>query len=161
MAGVRWNWAKPLAVAVLLFGAGIPARAQSTATGSLTGKLTDLHSAPLAGATVILCNQATGTETSTTTARDGAYRFTALESGEYSIEADSSQLGHGRLNGILVSAGHESRVQVAMQFDVAQPSPVHSVFLENPTLHPPPAPAPSPALTLELACHSRPYANFR
>jgi hypothetical protein len=121
----------PLALAVLLFGAGVPLLAQSTPSGSLTGKLTDLHSAPLAGATVVLRNRATGDEAHTTTSRDGSYRFAALAAGEYTLEADSGQRGHGRLNGILVSAGHEARVQTAMRFDHAPTAAVQSVFLAN------------------------------
>jgi Carboxypeptidase regulatory-like domain len=131
MAGAKWNWVMPLVVAVLLFGTGSFVRAQSTLGGRLSGKLTDLNSAPLAGATVVLRNQLTGVEACTITARDGAYRFNALEPGEYTIDADSAQLGHGRLEGIQVSSGHESRVMAAMQFDRVAPVTVHSTFLEN------------------------------
>ena len=122
MAGVRLNWAKPLAVAVLLWGAGTCICAQSVPAGSLTGKLTDPHSAPLAGATVVLRNQATGVEARTTTSANGDYRFTPLEPGEYTILADSPQLGQGRLNGVKVSAGHETRVQAAMQWSPPHPN---------------------------------------
>ena len=66
------NWVKSLAVAVLLLCTRVPVSAQSG--GSLTGKLTDLHSSPLAGATVVLRNQSTGAETRTITAKDGVYR---------------------------------------------------------------------------------------
>jgi hypothetical protein len=112
----------------------MPARAQSDPNGSLTGKLTDLNSAPLSGATVILHNQATGAEARNTTGRDGTYRFTALEAGEYVLEADSPRLGHGYLSGIYVAAGHEARVQAAMQFGLTPLAPTHSVFLKNPSL---------------------------
>src|ERR1035441_1986150 len=81
MAGVKRGWMKPLAAVVLLFGAVMHARAQSVPSGSLIGKLTDLHSAPLAGATVVLRNQATGTEMRTTTTRKGDFQFTALDPG--------------------------------------------------------------------------------
>ncbi|HEV2215671.1 MAG TPA: carboxypeptidase-like regulatory domain-containing protein, partial [Terracidiphilus sp.] len=149
MAGVKRGWVKPLAVAVLLFGAGMHARPQSAPSGSLTGKLTDLHSTPLAGATVILRNQATSAEVRTTTARNGDYFFTALEAGEYSIEADSEQLGRGLLRGILVSAGHEARVQTAMQFDLAPSAPVRTVFLKNPELNATPAATLAAAMPIE------------
>ena len=150
MAGEKRNWVKPLAVAVLLFSAGMPARAQSSPRGSLTGRLTDLHSAPAPGATVVLRNHATGAEAHTITASDGVYRFSALEAGEYIIEADSTQLGHGRLNGIVVSAGHEAHVQSAMQFDLAPQVPVHSVFRENPLVNAQPIPALTVVLTAAM-----------
>lgn len=149
MAGVKRGWVKPLAVAVLLFGAGMHMHAQSTRSGSLTGKLTDLHSAPLARASVVLRNQATGAEMRTTTTRNGEYRFTALDAGTYTIEADSGRVGHGRLSGILVSAGHDARVQTAMQFDLAPSTPVRAVFLRNPELNATGATALAAALPIE------------
>ena len=149
MAGVKRGWMKPLAVAVLLFGAGMPMHAQSARSGSLTGKLTDLHSAPLAGATVVLRNQATGAEMRTTTTRNGDYRFTALDAGTYTIEADSGRVGHGRRSGILVSAGHDARVQTAMQFDLAPSMPVRAIFLKNPELNATGATALAAALPIE------------
>ena len=128
MAGAGGNWTGVLAIAVLLLGAARVSSAQSIQKGSvgiLTGKLTDLHSNPLPGVAVILRNQATGAEVSTTTANNGVYRFRELKPGEYSLEARSPQLGHGRLNEIVVSAGHEARVQAAMEFELPHPrSPI-------------------------------------
>ena len=151
MAAAKRIWVKPRAAAVLLLGAAISVCAQPAPTGSLAGRLTDLYSAPLAGARVVLRNQATGIEVSTTTAKDGAYRFTELEPGEYVIEAGSAQLGRGRLDGILVSAGHQAHVLAAMQFGVSSPSLAHSVFLDNPGPIPPPPASPIPTLTAILA----------
>jgi len=161
MAGEKRNRAKLLAVTVLLCGAGIHAFAQQAHSGSLAGKLTDIHSVPLRGATIVLRNQATGVEARTTTSRDGSYRFTALPAGQYSIEAGNQQLGYGRLKGILVSAGHQARVQAAIQLDRTPSTPIHSVFLANPTPTSPPAPIltatlpritqPPPALTARTA----------
>jgi hypothetical protein len=94
---------------------------QSPQSGSLVGRLTDLHSAPLAGASIVLRNQATGAEARTTTAKNGAFRFASLNAGEYALDADSEPLGHGRLEGILVTGGIESRVQAALQFEPAKP----------------------------------------
>jgi hypothetical protein len=92
--------------------------------GSLTGKLTDLHSAPLEGVTVVVRNEATGAEARATTARNGTYRFTGLDSGEYTLEAESPQLGRGQVEGIFVPAGHEARVQTAMEFELPPAEPV-------------------------------------
>jgi hypothetical protein len=140
----------PLAATVLLFGAGMHARAQSPLSGSLTGKLTDLHSAPLAGATVVVRNQATGAEARTTTAANGTYRFTALNAGQYSIEADSALLGHGHLDGILVSAGHEARVQTAMRFQPMPSAPAEQALHAIATPAPSPAQVPVVAATLPV-----------
>jgi len=85
------------------------------------GEVAGCEAMPLPGVTVIVRNQSTGAETSATTAQNGAYRFSNLEPGEYSLEASSSQLGHGRLDQIIVSAGHEARVQAAMEFEQLLP----------------------------------------
>jgi hypothetical protein len=118
----------PLAAAALLMGAGTALLAQSAGSGSLSGSLTDLHSSPLDGVELIARNQATGAEIRSTTARNGAYRFIGLDAGEYTLEAASPQLGQGSLNGILVTEGHETRLQAAMQFGPFSPRTIQIVF---------------------------------
>jgi hypothetical protein len=97
---------------------------QNHSSGALAGRLTDLHSRPQEGVTVVARNQATGAETRVITAKNGAYSFTGLEQGEYTLEADSPLLGHGRLVDILVNAGHEALVQAAMIFAPLPSAPV-------------------------------------
>jgi hypothetical protein len=106
----------PIVVAALCAGAAAWLHGQPEPAGSLTGRLTDLHSAPLGGVSVDLHNLATGTIVHTTTAKNGTYHFSALDAGEYTLEAESPQLGSGRLEGIVVSSRHEARVQAALQF---------------------------------------------
>ncbi|MGA2809721.1 MAG: carboxypeptidase-like regulatory domain-containing protein, partial [Terracidiphilus sp.] len=130
MAGAGRSWMKRLALAVLLAGAGTlgyaqsaPAQStpiqpvQSAFTGALSGRLTDLHSRPMDGATVVVRNQATGAESRTTTTKNGTYRFNGLEPGEYTLDAESPELGRGQVADIVVDAGHEARVQAAMEFE--------------------------------------------
>ena len=129
MAAIQWSWTKALVVVALGFAVGRVAVAQASATsagGSIAGKLTDVRSVPLAGATVVVRNEATGAETRTTTAKNGSYRFAGLAPGEYTLEAESEQLGRGRLEGIFVAAGHEARVQAAMAFEAAAPSSIRT-----------------------------------
>ena len=136
MAETRRNWIRWFAVGALCLsvraaafaqsspaGPGSPRSVQisSVPSGSLAGRLTDLHSAPLAGVSVVLRNQATGTEVRTTTAKNGAFRFASLDAGEYTLEADAAQLGRGQLEGILITGGNEARVQAAMRFEPAAP----------------------------------------
>ncbi|MGA3335336.1 MAG: carboxypeptidase-like regulatory domain-containing protein [Terracidiphilus sp.] len=94
----------------------------SVPSGSLAGRLTDLHSAPLVGVSVALRNQTTGAEVRTTTAKNGAFRFASLGAGEYTLEAEAAQLGRGQLEGILITGGNEARVQAAMRFEPAAPA---------------------------------------
>ena len=137
MAGLERSWTKTLAFAVLLMGAGTAGFTQSaqtlpaedTTTGSLTGKLTDLHSKPLEGVPVVVRNQATSAETRTITTKNGVYRFSGLEPGEYTVTAESLQLGRGQLQDIVVAAGYEARVQTAMELALPPPtSPVLAAF---------------------------------
>ncbi len=92
---------------------------QSSHSGSLAGRLTDLDSRPLAGVTVVLHNETTGAEARTVTSRNGGFRFVRIDAGEYTLTADSPRLGHGRLEGILVTGGVETRVQAAVHFERA------------------------------------------
>ena len=151
MAGIGWSGAKLLALAALLAAA---AAAQSPPGGSIAGRLTDLHSAPLEGVSVTVRNQATGAEAHAITARNGTYKLGGLDAGEYTLEAESPQLGHGRLEGILVSAGHEARLQTAMQFEFFPPKPIQMAGPSLDTLTPMPVSHPSdrdlPAATVTV-----------
>jgi hypothetical protein len=115
MAGLEHSWTKVLAIAVLLMGTGamcFAQSAQSALSGSLVGKLAGPHSKPLDGVTVVLRKQATGAEAARiTTTKNGSYSFSGLEPGEYTLEAESLRLGRGRVEGIVVNAGHEARVK--------------------------------------------------
>jgi hypothetical protein len=137
MAEAMRNWIKPLMWAVFSLSTGTPTfaqsgpdganplhtvQAESPAAGSLIGRLTDLHSTPLAGVELVLRNESTGAEARATTARNGAFRFARLDAGTYSLEAESARLGHGSLEGIVVTGGTEARVQAAIEFE--PPAPV-------------------------------------
>jgi hypothetical protein len=132
MAGLKRKWILLLAFA--LPGAARHATAQLKAGGSLTGKLTDSYSTPLGGATVILRNAATGAESRTTAGKNGAYRFTGLDAGEYTLEADSPRLGRGRVDGIVVAAGQAARVQAAIELNLPPPEPIKLPGVINPEL---------------------------
>ncbi|HVZ85025.1 MAG TPA: carboxypeptidase-like regulatory domain-containing protein [Terracidiphilus sp.] len=143
MAEGRWinpiNW---FACAMALVCAAAAVWAQVDA-GSLAGRITDLYSHPLDGATVIVRNRATGAEARAVTGRNGAYRFDHLGAGEYSLVAEARALGRGELDGIVVVAGHEARVQAALAF---APAPAESSVAEPqpkplaPAAFQPPAP---------------------
>ena len=137
MAETKQNWIRWLVLAVLCLSAqaatfaqsapsdSLPSnfiQIQSPQSGSLSGRLTNLHSAPLAGVCIVLRNQTTGAEARTTTAKNGVFRFASLDAGEYTLDADAAQLGHGRLEGILVTGGVESRVQAAIHFEPVSPA---------------------------------------
>ncbi len=113
--------------ALLLACAVACAPAQSTVRvvpigqGSVFGRVTDLHSDPAAGASLILRSQATGAEFRSVASRNGSFRFTALPPGEYRLIAHSQKLGYGYLQNVYVRPGAGSRIRAAMRF---QPQPV-------------------------------------
>lgn len=124
-------------------GPSLSTRSNAAQTGGLSGRLTDLHSVPIAGVTVILRNQSTGAEERATTGRNGAYRFSELEPGTYSLRAESEQLGQGELEDMEVASGHETSVQAAMAF-TPMPAP-------GPSAQPTPAMAAQPLLRVPHA----------
>jgi len=153
-AGRDWVWAGLLAV--LLVGAGAAAEAQTG--GVLAGKLTDLHSAPLNGARVVVRNEATGAESRGITQKNGSFRFTGLEPGVYTLEAASPGLGRGRLESVVVSAGHESHVQAAMAFEAVPVRPVEVAAAPS-SLAAPGAPAAPAAVVATSAMKNQTIQN--
>ncbi|MDR3725239.1 MAG: carboxypeptidase-like regulatory domain-containing protein [Terracidiphilus sp.] len=121
------------AAAVLLVAAAYLCAQNAAAPGSLAGKLTDLHSKPLADTALLVRNQETGAETRTSTTKNGSYRVDGLEPGTYTLEAESAELGRGQLTGILVQSGHEAHVQAAMTFAPLPPHKLVLAFHEIPT----------------------------
>lgn len=108
-----------IAILLLLRGGGAQGR-----TGSVAGTLTDTHSSPLENVTVTLRNVVTGSALTAKTSRGGRYGFRDLADGEYTLAASSSK-GTGKVDGIVVSSGHVSRVQTVIEFatpDVASVS---------------------------------------
>ncbi|HEY9127631.1 MAG TPA: carboxypeptidase-like regulatory domain-containing protein, partial [Acidobacteriaceae bacterium] len=90
-------------------------------TGSLDGRLTDTHSLPLAQAQIVLHNLATGVVTRAITGKNGGYHLSGLGPGEYRLEADLTEFGHGAVDGILISAGHATRMRAALHMELTPP----------------------------------------
>ena len=69
--------------------------AQSLVSGDLTGTVTDPSGAVLSGATVTLKSDATGATRTTTTNSNGAYRFSLLRPGSYTVSGNRPGLQQG------------------------------------------------------------------
>lgn len=117
-------WLRLTAMALLLCTPLLDA--QTVAPGSLAGKLTDTHSQPLVGAKIVVRNTTTGFSAQTLTGKNGSYRLTGLEPGEYILDAESSELGHGQLEEIFISSGHEARVQAVLNMELPPPAPIRA-----------------------------------
>lgn len=64
--------------------------AQSLVWGDLTGTVTDPSGAVVSGATVTLKSDTTGATHTTTTNSSGAYRFSLLQPGSYTVAANAT-----------------------------------------------------------------------
>ena len=119
----RW-----LALLAVLGGsvAGAAGPGAAGTTGTLDGRLTDWRSVPLGQAAVVVRNLATGATVRGVTGRNGGYRFTGLGPGEYRLEADVPGLGRGAVEGILIAAGHATRVQAALVMELPAAAPVEA-----------------------------------
>ena len=88
-----------LLVMVLLIAPSLVA--QSLVSGDLTGTVTDPSGAVVSGATVTLKSDATGATRTATTNGSGAYRFSLLQPGNYTVTADASGFSKAQSTAII------------------------------------------------------------
>lgn len=120
--------------------------AQAPAPGEIEGRLTDSYSKPLHRVRLVLRNLLTGADFTTTTAESGSYRLGGLPPGPYVLEVSSAQLGTGETSGIVVSAGHITRIQTAIALHAPHPQSMAAA-----AVMPSHATAPSPAVPVPAA----------
>ena len=92
--------------------------AQSLTSGGITGTITDPSGAALSGATVTLKNNETGVTQTATSNNTGAYRFSFLNPGSYTVTA-SQQGFQPTQRATAVSVGESSTVNLQMQVATA------------------------------------------
>ena len=106
-----------LAVTMILFF-NKPVMAQAT-TGNLKGTVVDPNGAALAGASVTVKNEATGIEVTSTSNSEGAFTFTNLLPGKYTVKvAPSSGFKTKTTTGIVVRLGTDTDIKVALEIGV-------------------------------------------
>ena len=102
-------------VAVFLF-VGVPeVRAQSAATGSIEGLVTDSTGGVLPGATTIVRNLDTNVARNLVTDGDGRYRATALPPGRYEVAVTLTGFQAAPLSNITVQVGQTVPIDVRMR----------------------------------------------
>lgn len=101
-----------LAILVLVLSAGL-APAQSRETGVVQGKVMDEAGAPLPGASVTAASpNLMGTRTSVTDP-EGRYRFAALPTGTYALEASLQGFTTVKRTGVVVHAGSTVTIDIS------------------------------------------------
>lgn len=99
------------------------------ATGTLSGRVVDANRQAIAGASVIVINQATNTQQTTTTNRDGNYTFPQLPPADYRLRIEASGFKTLESNDVAVTvAGSSTR---NAQLEIAGPSETINVESES------------------------------
>jgi hypothetical protein len=86
---------------------------QSLVSGDLTGTVTDPTGAVVSGATVTLKSDATGATRTATTDGSGAYRFSLIQPGSYTVSANAQGFSNAQAT-TTVSAGQATVADVKM-----------------------------------------------
>jgi Carboxypeptidase regulatory-like domain len=87
----------------VLFGFAPVSLAQTAATGALTGTITDPSGGVIVGATVELSSKATGQTRTATTDAEGAYKFSLLQPGDYSVKVSANGFKTAEVSAVTVT----------------------------------------------------------
>ena len=88
--------------------------AQGTASGALSGTVSDVKGDVIKGATVTVTNKATGVERTATTNDDGEYRLDLLPAGRYAVKVSSSGFGEVTSDNVELLVGQTNRLNFTM-----------------------------------------------
>jgi len=87
----------------VVFACTSPLGAQTAATGALTGTVSDPSGGVIAGASVELTSKATSQSRTTTTDSTGAYKFSLLQPGDYSMKVSAAGFKTAQVDSVTVS----------------------------------------------------------
>ncbi|HEY2971580.1 MAG TPA: TonB-dependent receptor [Pyrinomonadaceae bacterium] len=105
-----------LLLAVMLFlSPGRVALGQEETAATVTGQVTDAAGAVVAGATVIITNNANGQERRVQTNEDGNYVVTPLSPGTYTLSAEQSNFKKHVETGVVLNAKDRRQLNVALE----------------------------------------------
>jgi len=82
--------------------------------GQIFGTVTDPNSSVIAGAKLKITNVATGTTRELVSSSSGTYRAVLLDPGTYEVSATSAGFAENKINGLVVSVGSTTTVDVRM-----------------------------------------------
>ncbi len=100
-------------------------------TASVTGQVTDPQSAAVAGARVVVTNQATNIKVETTTNNEGYYTLTNLRPNFYTIETTQPGFKTDSLKDVELNVGQKARFD--FQLTVGETSAIVDVTTDNQT----------------------------
>src|SRR5207244_2914041 len=100
---------------VICMGSALPMWAQSSATGTVAGTVSDQSGAVVSGAAVTLTDVATNTSRSTTTNDVGRYIFVSVPPGNYNIAITKQGFANTKIPGVSVKVGTASTINASLQ----------------------------------------------
>jgi len=112
-----------------LFISAIISAAAQVDTASVTGQVTDPQGAVVAGARVVITNQATNINAETTTNEEGYYTFTNLRPSLYTIEISQTGFNTDSRKSVELNVGQKARFD--FQLTVGDTTTVVDVTTEN------------------------------
>jgi len=99
----------------------LPAFGQFSTVGSITGNVTDPHGAVVPNASVVVKNNATGLERTTTTSDDGIFSVPQLPTGVYTVTIQTtSGFKKAQVTNVKVDVGQTATVKVALELGTSQ-----------------------------------------
>src|SRR5437899_2471094 len=102
-----------LLMSLLMIAANI-CLAQSGNQGSIEGTITDSSGAAVAGAKVILTNEATSIAFTTSSGSEGIFKFPVLPVGSYSIAVNHASFAEVSLKNVTVTVGAKINLPLIM-----------------------------------------------
>lgn len=94
---------------------GVAETSAQTIRATLTGTVTDPNGGIVRDATVMATNVSTNISTITKTNQEGAYRFTALQPGEYLVEVEVTGFKRSVQSGVVLQIAQATRLDVALE----------------------------------------------
>lgn len=86
-----------------------------TSRGGLTGLIRDGDGGAVSGASIVLKNNATGEELRTTTGDQGAFVFTSLLPGNYSLTVEANGFKRAELPSVIIEVSNQAKVDVTLE----------------------------------------------
>ena len=112
----RHHFCRPLAYGMLLLAALTTSMLGQTATGTISGRVTDSGGAVIVGATVDITSVERGTVSSLPTNDSGIYVFPSVQPGHYRMVVRSQGFKQGEVQDLLVEVG--SRLEQNFQLEI-------------------------------------------
>ena len=114
--GLFSNYSTLALMAIVLAVLAFPNFAHGeSATGSITGIVTDAQGGVVPGAAVTATNPQTGVAAKTTTNAEGVYNIPYLKPGTYEVKIVATGLKEAVITGVLVDVGNIARVDTPLQ----------------------------------------------